>query len=116
MRFIILIGLLISFAFSCKEGCREYKGKPLARDAIKKFKSLDKQTSKEIGKIVKQMKKAHKDLEVRNKILLMQTRDIMERYYVTEKNIVFNQRIINSLKDVLITKKAEENIKGLIKK
>ncbi|HDX6309532.1 TPA: hypothetical protein RQJ16_001763 [Campylobacter fetus subsp. venerealis] len=107
-KVIVLIVFSVVYVFACG-GCRDQGlGQQLGQISVQKFDILDKETAEKINEIVKKIHKAHQDLEVENKNILIQNQKLAALEAVLEKQIVFNQDVINKLQGVLNTKESEK--------
>lgn len=90
-------------------GCRDWGlGQKLGIQSIDKFFELDLQTEEAINKIIQKINKAHADLEIQSKDILIQNQKLLEVEANLEAEILFNQKIINYLKSITNTKEAEK--------
>lgn len=90
-------------------GCRDWGiGARLGNQTLNKFEALDKETISEIQKIIDKIYKAHRELEVSSKNILIQNQKLLELQAEIEQKRIFNAEIINMLQNVINTKGAEK--------
>lgn len=107
-KIIALIVFSAVYVFACG-GCRDQGlGQQLGMISVQKFQALDRQTAEKINEIVAKIHKAHQELEVENKNILIQNQKLVALQAVLEKQIVFNQDVINKLQGILNAKESEK--------
>lgn len=110
----IIFALVFSaiYAFAGCGGCRdEGIGQQLGEQSKLLFNQLDEQTSEKINEIIKLINKAHQDLEVKNKDILIQNQKLTALQALIQREITYNQSVITQLQDILNSKDAVRGFK-----
>lgn len=95
------------YAFAGCGGCRdEGLGQQLGEQSKMLFNQLDQQTSEKINEIIRLINKAHQDLEVKNRDILIQNQKLAALQALIQREITYNQSVITKLQDIINSKDA----------
>lgn len=111
-KIIFALALSAIYAFAGCGGCRdEGLGQQLGEQSKMLFNQLDEETSQKIDEIVKLINKAHQNLEVQNRDILIQNQKLAALQALIQREITYNQSVIARLQDVVNSKDAARGFK-----
>lgn len=105
--FLVITFLIFSSSFvyaaTCPKGCLDIAEINSLRDTnVQNYKDLDKELARFIrDEITKEIARGHLEIEEASRVVLINIEDLKERYLLLEKELLFNEVIINELNSIL---------------
>lgn len=107
----LILGTVLSssLAFGC--GCLDMgTAMNLSQSSLQKYYEQDSQIAKEINNLVDDIKEAHEKFEYESSQRMEDTKLLLSKQLELQKEILYNAVVINKIQDVVISKKATENL------
>ncbi len=107
-KILICLSFCVISAFACG-GCRSLGDLiNLKENSISNYNTRDEDIAKTVEKVTKLIHEAHQVIELRNKVLMLNIQNLLAHRALIEKNILFNQKVINELESLINAKQGVE--------
>lgn len=107
---LILLIALKTYA-SCPDECIDPQlPSQLAMQSYSQFLQLDLETAQKINEVIKKINEAHQKIEKETQEIWVDIEALTELRALIDKELLFNQKIINEIQNLNNSKRATENI------